>query len=310
MVDRFLWGSASRISPEAPVPVVRIDRDSTSLGGAGNVCRNIVALGGAAVPFGVCGEDPEGDELVRLIRAEGVSTEGLVRVRRRATTVKTRVVAQHQHVIRFDREVETPLDVPTTGVLRERFLAALPGASAVIISDYDKGVLSAGLLAAILPAANKQGIPVIVDPKVRLFRHYTPATVVTPNAREASEAAGMSVRTDGDVEAAGRRLLEILGCPHLLITRGERGMILQSAAGRSLTIPAIAREVFDVSGAGDTVAATLAMALAAGATMEDGARLANLAAGVVVGRLGTAVVTRAELTGSLAVHVRGSGGAA
>jgi rfaE bifunctional protein kinase chain/domain len=295
MLDRFLWGSASRISPEAPVPVVRIERDSAGLGGAGNVCRNSVALGAAAMPIGVHGDDAEGEILLSLCRSGGIPTDGLVRAAGRPTTVKTRVVAQHQHVVRFDREEDGPLDAAVSRALEQRVLESLPGAGALVISDYDKGVLSAGLLAAILPAAASRGIPVVVDPKVRLFSHYAPATVVTPNMHEASEAAGMRLRTDEEVEAAGQKLLGSLGCPHLLITRGERGMVLHSAGSGSIAIPAVAREVFDVSGAGDTVVATLALALASGATMQEAALLANQAAGVVVGRLGTAVLTRAEL---------------
>ena len=295
MVDRFVWGSVSRISPEAPVPVVKVERESTSLGGAGNVARNILTLGGGAIPVGLRGDDPDGERLIALCRESGLPIDGLVEARGRPTTVKTRVVAHHQQVVRYDREEDGAPDQVATNRLRDCALSSLRGVDAVIISDYDKGGISRELLSELLPEAARLEKPVVVDPKVRLFEHYTPATVVTPNAREAAEAAGMAVRSEQDLLAAGRRLIESLRCPHLLITRGEHGMILLSAAGEALEIPAVTREVYDVSGAGDTVVATLALALAAGATMEEAAVLANGAGGIVVGRLGTATVTAGDL---------------
>lgn len=295
MVDQFIWGSVSRISPEAPVPVVRLDRETFSLGGAGNVVRNIAALGGRAIPVGARGDDRDGETLERLCRESGIATEGLVVAAGRPTTVKTRVVAQHQQVVRVDREVAGPLEAGAARILLERALSFLDRASAVIVSDYDKGAIGPDLLASLLPEAARRRLPIVIDPKVRLFRHYRPATVVTPNAREAMEASGAPARTDEDFERAGRGLLALLGCPYLLITRGERGMLLLEAGGPALAIPATAREVFDVTGAGDTVAATLALALASGATMREGAILANRAAGVVVGKIGTAALSAAEL---------------
>lgn len=298
MVDRFLWGSVSRISPEAPVPVVRVERESASLGGAGNVARNVVALGGEAIPVGLHGADAGGALLTRLFGEAGIGVEGLLPVAGRPTTIKTRIVAHHQHVVRFDHEEDGPLDGAVVQGLKARALAALASASALVVSDYEKGALSADLLEAVLPEAARRGLPVVVDPKLRLMPHYRPVTVITPNAREAAEASGTSVRTDADLEKAGRLLLARLGCPWLLITRGERGMLLLSAAGPSLAVPTRAREVFDVSGAGDTVVATLALALAAGAAMPEAVVLSNLAAGVVVGKLGTASLSRDELLGA------------
>lgn len=295
MVDRFIWGSVSRISPEAPVPVVRVERESASLGGAGNVACNIVSLRGSARLIGPHGDDPDGDLLAALSREAGILSDKMVRVPGRPTSVKTRIVAHHQHVVRFDREEEAPFEGQVVEALRQRSIEALDEADALIISDYDKGALSQELLQAVLPEAHRRGLPIVVDPKIRLMAHYRPATVVTPNTREVAEAAGLKARTDADVEAAGRRLLSSLGCPYLLITRGERGMLLQSAAGVSLLVPTVAREVYDVSGAGDTVVATLALSLAAGATMEEGVVLANFAAGVVVGKIGTASVAPVEL---------------
>ena len=295
MVDRFLWGSVSRISPEAPVPVVRVERESAALGGAGNVAQNVVALGGKAVPVGLHGEDEGGALLGRLFGEAGIEVRGLLPVAGRPTTIKTRIVAHHQHVVRFDHEDDGAPDAGVVQGLKSRALAALEGASALVISDYEKGALSASLLEAVLPEAARRRLPVVVDPKPRLMPHYHPVTVITPNAREAGEASGTRPRTDADLEQAGRTLIERLGCPFLLITRGERGMLLLSADGTSLAVPTRAREVFDVSGAGDTVVATLALALAAGATMPEAVVLSNLAAGVVVGKLGTASLTRAEL---------------
>lgn len=294
MLDHFVWGSVSRISPEAPVPIVRQERETHSLGGAGNVALNVASLGGRAIPVGVRGDDGAGVLLERLCRESGLPVEGLVVASGRPTTVKMRVVAHHQHVVRVDREEDGPLDAVVAELVRQRALALLERADALILSDYDKGLISPDLLAALLPTAARRRIPVVVDPKVRHFALYRPATVITPNAREAMEAAGVRARTDEEFDSLGRSLMARLGCPYLLITRGERGMLLVSAAGL-LSIPTVAREVFDVSGAGDTVVATLALALASGATVEEGALLANQAAGVVVGKVGTAAVTPEEL---------------
>jgi len=202
-------------------------------------------------------------------------------------------------VVRVDREIDDPIEASVMRSLRERSLRLLEQVQGLIISDYDKGTLSPDLLAALLPDAARRGMPIVVDPKVRLFKYYGAATVVTPNSREAMEAAGMVARTDQEFEEMARRLLKLLGGSSLLITRGERGMLLQEKAGPPILIPATAREVFDVTGAGDTVVATLALALGAGATMQEAALLANRAAGVVVGKVGTATLTVEELLESV-----------
>jgi len=295
MIDQYLWGSVSRISPEAPVPVVRLERESFRLGGAGNVVSNLVSLGARGIPAGVRGDDRYGELVETFCRDAGIPTEALVPAAGRPTTVKTRVIAHNQQVVRVDREVDGPLEADVAGRLAEKSLASLARVQGLVVSDYDKGGLSADLLAALLPDAARRRLPIVVDPKTRLLRHFRPATVVTPNSREAMEATGIPARADEDFEAVGRRLLEILDCPYVLITRGERGMLLLKKDGASLTIPATAREVFDVTGAGDTVTATLALALAAGATMEEAALLSNRAAGVVVGKVGTATLTVQEL---------------
>ena len=295
MIDQFLWGGVTRISPEAPVPVVRLERESFRLGGAGNVVNNLVALGARAIPAGVRGDDRHGELLEQFCRDSGIPTEAVVVAPGRPTTVKTRVIAHNQQVVRVDKEADGPLEGAVAGRLARQAQSMLAGVQGLVVSDYDKGGVSEGLLSALLPDAAKRGLPVVVDPKTRLFRHYRPATVVTPNAREAMEASGMTARTDAEFETVGRRLLDILGCPYVLITRGEKGMLLLRQEGPSLAISATAREVFDVTGAGDTVAATLALALAAGGTMEEAALLSNRAAGVVVGKVGTATLTVPEL---------------
>ena len=295
MLDRFIWGSVSRISPEAPVPIVLEERRSASLGGAGNVARNLVSLGGEASLAALVGDDADAEDLRRLCLEASVPIEGLVTAAGRPTTVKTRIVAHHQHVVRLDREEDREAGGACLEALAGRAIDLLEGAAALVVSDYDKGTLTPRVLSRVLQAAAARKMPVLVDPKVRQMAHYRPATVVTPNAREAAAASGVSVRSDADLESAGRTLLERLGCPWLLITRGERGMLLLPAAGTPVRVPARAREVFDVSGAGDTVVATLALSLAAGGTMEEGVILSNLAAGVVVGKLGTAALGAEEL---------------
>ena len=295
MLDRFIWGKVSRISPEAPVPIVREERRSASLGGAGNVARNVQALGGRASLAGLVGEDADGRDLVRLCAEAALQADGVVAVPGRPTTVKTRIVAHHQHVVRLDREEDGAAPEGAGAALRARALEAVAAAQVLIVSDYDKGAIEPALLGAVLGEAARRGLPIVVDPKTRLMDHYRPATIVTPNARETTEAWGRPVRTEADLEEAGRALLRRLGSPWLLVTRGERGMLLLGAAGEAIEVPARAREVFDVSGAGDTVAATLALALAAGATVLEAVILANHAAGVVVGKLGTAALDRGEL---------------
>jgi len=300
MIDQYLWGSVSRISPEAPVPVVRLEREDFRLGGAGNVVNNLVALGARAIPAGVLGDDRHGGLLQAHCRDAGIPADALVIASGRPTTVKTRVIAHNQQVVRVDREVESPLDPVVAGRLKDKALAALAGAHGLVISDYDKGAISADLLGAILPEAARLGLPIVVDPKVRLFPHYRPATVVTPNTREAMEAAGFPARTEEEFDLLGRKLLDILDSPCVLITRGERGMLLARREGGSLRIAATAREVFDVTGAGDTVAATLLLSLASGSSVEEAALLANRAAGVVVGRIGAATLTIPDLLATFA----------
>lgn len=295
MVDRFLWGSVHRISPEAPVPVVHLNSETSALGGAGNVGRNLQALGATASLVGVVGQDRGSEEFRRLLQEAGLDDRGVVELPGRHTTVKSRVIAHQQQVVRIDRESHEALATEATEKIRVRAHELLAGAQAVIISDYDKGVVTPALLGQLLPASRKAKLIVAIDPKPSNYKHYTPATVITPNLQEARTMLGSKGNTAQEILEMGRDMRETLQCEAVLLTRGEEGMILFQESGDPLRIPSNAREVFDVTGAGDTVIAVLTLALAAGASLPEAASLANLAAGLVVGKLGTAVVTPREL---------------
>jgi D-beta-D-heptose 7-phosphate kinase/D-beta-D-heptose 1-phosphate adenosyltransferase len=299
MLDEFLWGSVTRISPEAPVPVVKVTRQSFHLGGAGNVACNVRALGGEAIVVGVVGADSAGERVRAALAEAGVEDRLAVAPAGRPTTVKTRIIAHHQQVVRADREAADDVAPGMEDALLEGLRAALPSCAAVVVSDYDKGVVTPRLMKALLPLARRHGIPVLVDPKVGHLPLYRKVTVVTPNQLEAEQAAGRSIRDDGDLRAVGARILRMLGCEAVLVTRGEHGMALFPRDGRASLIPTAAREVFDVTGAGDTVIATLALGLAAGASLTRAAALANHAAGVVVGKLGTATASPEEVLAAL-----------
>jgi D-beta-D-heptose 7-phosphate kinase/D-beta-D-heptose 1-phosphate adenosyltransferase len=293
MLDEFIWGKVARISPEAPVPVVEVINETYRLGGSANVAANIRSLDGTALPIGVVGQDAAADRVHNLFRESGVGTEGVVQADR-PTTLKSRIIAHSQQVVRTDRESRKPLSSEMNHELAKRFAQCLPRAAAVIVSDYDKGVVNRELLATVLPEARSANVPVYLDPKVHHADYYKPITLITPNHREAELLTGTVVDSEAALEDAGRKLLERFQCEYALITRGEEGMSLFSRSG-SHHLPTFAREVFDVTGAGDTVIATLALARAAGATMEEAALLANHAAGIVVAKVGTATLTRAEL---------------
>jgi D-glycero-beta-D-manno-heptose-7-phosphate kinase len=295
MLDRFIWGTVQRISPEAPVPVVEIRRETTCLGGAANVAANIRSLGGRPVPIGLVGSDREGDELLREFKALGAPVSGLLVDRGRPTSVKTRIIAHHQQVCRADREDKSPLSAQVQERVVSCFLKALPRVDAVVVSDYAKGLVSPPLLRSVLPAARRAGKVVCVDPKMQDLAAYRPATVITPNTHEAERAAGCPIRSAEDVVRAGRKILRDTGIQHLLITRGEEGMALIEDHGRVTHIPTVASEVYDVTGAGDTVISTLALGLAVGLSILEAAVLSNIAAGIVVAKLGTASVSPDEL---------------
>jgi D-beta-D-heptose 7-phosphate kinase/D-beta-D-heptose 1-phosphate adenosyltransferase len=302
MLDEFVWGDVTRISPEAPVPVVDIRRESVHLGGAANVLANLLALGSRASVVGVVGSDTAGErlrqELRRAAGGEGAD-ETLVVDESRPSTIKTRIIAHNQLVVRADRERRTPVEASVEERLVQALLRALAGADVLVVSDYDKGAVTQRVLGEILPAAREQGIPVLVDPKIRNFSFYHPATLVTPNHHEALQLAGMEEHTDEGLKAAAHIIRERLACESVLITRGERGMMLLEKEREPVYVETAAREVYDVTGAGDTVIATVSAALAAGASMLEAAILANQAAGIVVGKVGTATATADEIVNSI-----------
>lgn len=310
VLDEFLWGTVRRISPEAPVPVVEVTKESQLLGGAANVVNNIISLGTHALLCGVIGDDRAGERILELLReskeggqgplaAKPVQGDGVIVTQERPTSVKTRIIAQHQQVVRFDRETR---DVIPTGVKVKMltFLRdAIPGVDAVIISDYGKGVVSRHLVEAVLKEARKRNTVVCIDPKPENFLFYRGATIVTPNLQEAQAAVRFPLVTTKDIEKGAGEILKILGCKAVLITRGEHGMCIAERGRKVVHIPTVAREVFDVTGAGDTVIATLTACIGAGASLRKAAIIANHAAGIVVGKLGTATASREEIMESL-----------
>ena len=294
MLDRFIYGAVDRISPEAPVPVIAVERETAMLGGAGNVARNVAALGGKAVLIGLIGADDAGRALTAMLGDEAGVEAHLVTDAGRRTTEKVRYISGSHQMLRVDREDRGPAE-PTA--LLAAFSQRLAAADVVVLSDYAKGVLTDAVTRAAIDAARAAGKPVIVDPKSRNLARYDGATLVKPNRKEAAEATGVTDDSDEASEEAGAAILAMApGLDAALITRGGAGMTLSMRDQPPVHLPATAVEVFDVSGAGDTVAATLALAVAAGASLADASRLANLAAGLVVAKLGTDVVTAAELT--------------
>ncbi len=290
MLDRYIWGEVQRISPEAPVPVVEASRETYRLGGAANVAANVHALGGEAILIGVLGADREGETVSREIRASGLGADSILVASDRPTTVKTRIIARNQQVVRVDVEVTRPLDAALEETLRGRLSAVLETADALIVSDYGKGVLTESLLRFALPQAARCGVPVSVDPKESHFSLYRGISVITPNVTEAGTAVRRKLRTEEDVLRAGVELRERLQATTVLITRGSQGMTLFEADGWT-HFPAVAKEVYDVTGAGDTVVATFGLAHSAGGTAKESAEIANLAASLVVAEVGTTVAT-------------------
>jgi D-beta-D-heptose 7-phosphate kinase/D-beta-D-heptose 1-phosphate adenosyltransferase len=299
MLDHFVWGSVTRISPEAPVPVVRVESESFHPGGAGNVACNLASLGARPVLMGVVGRDEAGRKLLETLEALEIPREGIVQAEGRPTTKKTRIVAHGQQVVRFDRETEELLSDDMANRILDAASTAIRGATGLIVSDYEKGTITASLLERLLPAADRRGLATVIDPKPSRYASYRPAAALTPNVGEASRMTGMPVRTDEEAAAAAEAIRRTLDCRAVLLTRGERGMLLCEKDRQPQAIPTMAREVFDVTGAGDTVAATFSLALAAGAGMADAAWLANAAAGVVVGKVGTATATVEEILAAL-----------
>lgn len=307
IMDHFIWGKVKRISPEAPVPVVEVSSESLMLGGSANVVNNISSLRGRSFVTGVVGEDADGKKLLRLLKEKGIPCSGIVVDRKRPTTIKTRVIAHSQQVVRFDREKKDGIEPDITEKLLSRITRAARAANVVIISDYAKGLISSTLAEKTVRECRRLGKPLLVDPKVEHFDYYKGASLVTPNNIEAALASGVDIDGPDSLKKAGETLLKRLGCEALLITRGERGMSLfeaDEAHNRQTDIPTVAQEVFDVSGAGDTVIAVLALAIASGASYREAAVLANFAAGVVVGKIGTATLTEDELMSAVTAGLK------
>jgi D-beta-D-heptose 7-phosphate kinase/D-beta-D-heptose 1-phosphate adenosyltransferase len=301
ILDRYIWGKVSRISPEAPVPVVNVTHESVRLGGACNVVHNVQQLGGHASLVSVIGGDGQGKMLLDSLIGEGVDVSGVICHDERPTTTKTRVVAHSQQLLRFDQEEKGFLPPSVRDGLLSRLESILPGAGVLLLSDYAKGILSPEMARGAFELGKKYGVPVFVDPKVASIDSFRGATILTPNNLEASQSSGIDIHDDESLLEAGLRLLERLSSQSLLITRGEMGMTLFET-GDTLHvshIPAVAQDVYDVTGAGDTVIATMSLAFAAGASLLEAAVLSNMAAGAVVGIVGTAAVSREELKGIL-----------
>jgi len=319
MLDRYLWGTASRLSPEAAVPIVDFVEQSECLGGAGNVAANISTLGAKVEAFGVIGNDEAGRALQECLSAANIADKGIIADSKRVTTVKTRIIARHQQVVRVDHERRESLRAETQEKLLRILFSALKKLDALLLSDYDKGLITDDFADRVLSAAHQLNVPVFVKPKTSRLYAYRGARAIVCNAKEAGFYVTRSVADEKSVEEAGRALLAHFGCGAVVITRGEKGMsVFEESSPRHLHIPATGfevtyarvgqpgiergatgRQVFDVTGAGDTVLSVLALAVAAGAPLADAAMLANTAAGVVVGKLGTASASLQELVHAL-----------
>jgi D-beta-D-heptose 7-phosphate kinase/D-beta-D-heptose 1-phosphate adenosyltransferase len=295
MIDEYVWGEVDRISPEAPVQVVSVLRDSTTLGGAGNVVNNLVALGAQVAVAGVVGNGTNADLLTKMFKERGVDTAGLIRDPTRPTTRKTRVIGGHQHVLRIDRETKQEISEAQGHELTRFVMERIDSFDLVLVSDYGKGLLSQKLLRQLIDAAKQNNKAIIVDPKGLDFNKYAGATAVTPNKRETSLAAGIEIVDDASLIAAGQKLLHDIPVQKLLMTCGKDDMVLFEHGKEPYRISAEARQVFDVSGAGDTVLAVLGLGIASGGSFRHAAALANVAGRIVVGKVGTATVSKEEL---------------
>lgn len=295
MLDRYWWGNVSRISPEAPVPVVRLDRSTLALGGAANVALNVKGLGAEPILIGCSGADPEADQFASLLLESGISDEYMIRDAERLSTIKTRVIAHSQQVARVDQETTKPISAGTEAKVVSQLEALIGSVDSVIVSDYAKGFLTDRLLRSLFELALDNEIPVLVDPKGKDYSKYSGATLLTPNRKEAAEACNIDDIGKRTVQLAGEKLLLELDVQSILITEGEDGMTLFSRSSYPIHIPTSARKVYDVTGAGDTVIAVLASAVGSGTDLETSARLANLAAGIVVEEVGTTAISAERL---------------
>ncbi|MDY6853349.1 MAG: D-glycero-beta-D-manno-heptose-7-phosphate kinase [Thermodesulfobacteriota bacterium] len=299
MLDEFIWGRVSRISPEAPVPVVNVTSGSFRLGGATNVVNNIFSLGAKVYVCGVVGDDENGEKLINSLMDMGIDTTGVIIEKDRSTSVKTRVIANNQQIVRYDREDTFQITNNSMQKIISYLIKNMDSIDAIIISDYGKGIVSEQLIREIRILIKDNDKIISVDPKVNHFSYYKGVTVITPNNIEASEAAGIEIKDEKTLLQVGEILLGRLACKLLLITRGEEGMTLFEKSGDITHIPTLAKEVYDVTGAGDTVISALTLALTAGASLKEASVIANYAAGIVVGEVGTAAITVEKLKDAL-----------
>ena len=297
MVDRFVWGKVSRISPEAPVPVVEVTKETQTLGGAGNVANNITSLGAKAYIITVIGDDLDGLCMKEMLESKNINTDYVIVDKQRPTTLKTRIVASNQQVVRVDKEIKGYFSGKTEVAILKNIDAVMKKVDGVIISDYAKGIVTDKVLKKIITLAKNKKIPVTVDPKVENFKKYKHITCMTPNTKEAIEgmnAQHQGIKSDDDIAKLGKKILKLVESQSVLITRGEKGMTIIEK-NKVTHIPTRAKEVYDVTGAGDTVIATMTLALAAKRKLVEAAEIANFAAGIVVGKVGTATVTVDEI---------------
>jgi len=307
MLDRYYWGVVRRVSPEAPVPVVEVESESTRLGGAANVANNIYSLGGSPLVIGMVGDDHSGTVLRDLVLEAGFDGSGLITDPARPTTVKTRVIAQGQHVVRIDNESKSPCSPRLREQLVDVLRKAISSIDGIIIEDYNKGLVSKELIHEVIALARQHHKIITVDPKFDNFLDYKQVTVFKPNRREAEEVLGGRLRSVEDVERAGKLLLQKLEVENVLLTRGEDGMSLFEANGKVFHLPSVAANVQDVSGAGDTVISTVTMALASGADIREACILANCASSVVVGAIGIVPIRPDELREAAAHYIATTG---
>lgn len=293
MLDKYIWGDVVRISPEAPIPVVQVNKDTSCLGGAGNVCRNLESLGAFPLLVGITGEDAEAE----WINAHVPDSRGIFTDKKRPTSVKTRIVAHQQQVVRVDREKAAPISYKQAEKILDFIMNE--DCDGILISDYNKGVITRSLMTKLLAFTKKNKIPVFVDPKFENFPLFSPITLITPNHLEAEKIIDHACTDNIEVDKAGKKIFQKIETKYIIIKRGEHGMTVFEKGRKALHIPSLAREVYDVSGAGDTVIATASLALLSGATILEAAYMANTAAGIVVGKIGTATATAIELLKAL-----------
>jgi D-beta-D-heptose 7-phosphate kinase/D-beta-D-heptose 1-phosphate adenosyltransferase len=305
MIDEYLWGEVDRISPEAPVPIVSVKSQTYTLGGAGNVINNLVAMGAGVSVVGTAGTGTAGRMMLDKFKELGVDAGGIIDEPDRPTTKKTRVIASNQQVLRIDRETKKEISSTTLARLISFIKGVAPRMDLIIISDYDKGLVTRELVSQTVAIARIHNIPVLADPKGLDFTKYSRVSVLTPNQKEAGIAAGIDIKTDHDLIRAGLRIMGTADLERLVITCGRDGMMLFEQEKKPVRIASQARQVFDVSGAGDTVISILGLALAAGAGFEESATIANAAAGIVVGKVGTATASPGELELALKKTLRG-----